>query len=623
MDLFNEDANFLSDDNYVNFIKEVIISTITVKTGSSFSQSIFTKNKIISYICKCGQYPIISFFSEEIIGKKCGCGFEKISIIEYKNNLEYFEKEIKCKEGRNFTCYCFNCNQDICNECKLNEHNNHFIKDYEMINKEENIEELLDDIKFVIRNEIEEKINPYYIDKNKDEIILQNQRIEQNMKFDDLDFYQNCDKNFLEISPYICLISIIFGVIKKYGPNYSHFLNIKNIHLFLEIRKKNRLIIEYKFSGEKEISIFGEKFVENNKNNCEIIFNQKKQELKGKLTLNQEKNNLILVLVENNNVTDMSELFNKCGSLVKISDESYWDTSYVKNMNKMFNYCTNLKKFPKIKGWNTENVESLKNMFNNCSSLEEIEGLSDWKTNNVVNMSGLFSGCRKLKTLPDLSKWETNKVTKMINLFNKCNSLEKIEGIQNWNLSNVEYINGLFCECSKLKSLPDLSKWKTNNITNMKNLFNKCESLEEIEGIQNWNISNVDDINGLFCECCKLKSLPDLSLWEEKTNKIKDMAKIFEECNELESLPDISLWNVSEVYDFSKMFYRCIKLKSLPDLSKWFPKENAEKRQMFSECKDLRYLPNISEWFCEEDNLIDGCSSLQNKPRYNHGRYIF
>jgi len=103
------------------------------------------------------------------------------------------------------------------------------------------------------------------------------------LRFEELDFYQNSELN-LKIPPYICLISIILGVIKKYGPNYSHFLNIKNIHLFLEIRKKNKLIIEYKFFGNGEINIFGKHFVEKNKDNCEIIFNNKKEELKDKIS---------------------------------------------------------------------------------------------------------------------------------------------------------------------------------------------------------------------------------------------------------------------------------------------------------------------------------------------------
>ena len=568
--MFNEDSNYLENGTYSNYLGEVIASSITEKTGSYFTfSSLFTNTRITNYICReCESYPIISFFCEEEIGIKCTCGFKKISTKNYVKSLRYFEKQIKCKDGGKFVCYCFDCNKDICNVCKNNEPKNHNIKDYEMINKEENIEELKKKINAEMKNEVVEKINPYYIENNQGEIIFQNQLIEDNMKFDDSDFYQYCDEK-LGFPPYISLISIILGVIEKYGPNYSHFLNVKSIHLFFEIRKKNRLIIEYKFPQNGEINIFGKKFVENNKDNCEIVFNNKKEELKDKLALNQNEDSLTLILIENNIVTDMSELFDNCVNLVEISDKSYWDTSNVKNMNKMFNDCLSLKQFPEIKGWTTMNVLSLEEMFNNCRSLEEINGLSNWKIRNAENISALFSGCIKLKSLPDLSNWETNKVTKMINL------------------------------------------------------FNKCKSLEEIKGIQNWNISNVDDISGLFCECRNLKSLPDLSLWKKKTNNIITMKKMFKDCNELERLPDISGWDVSKVNDFSKMFYRCTKLESLPDLSKWSPKKFAKMSKMFSECSSLRSLPNISEWFIEKNNLIDGCSSLQKIPRFDNGRYVF
>jgi len=622
MEIFNEDSNNQQNDSYINYLGEIINSSIGEITDSNFSFSEFSTNKgITSYICQeCGNYPIISFFCEEEIGIKCCCGYKKIPTKEYVESLKYLEKQIKCKcrEGGRLVCYCFDCNKDICNECKNNDHNNHNIKEYEAIIKEDNIEELEMDIILEMKNEISE----IYFKKNSNGIIFQNSKIEENMIFDDLDFYKNCDEK-LEFPPFINLISIIFGFIRNCGYNYSNILNIKNIHIFLEIRKKNRLIIEYKFPGKREINIFGKHFVENNKDKCEIVFNNKKEELKDKLSLNQKEDSLTLILIGNSIVTDMSELFNDCADLVEISDKSIWDTSNVKYMNKMFNDCLNLKKFPEIKGWTTMNVLSLEEMFNNCWSLEEIEGLSKWKINNVVSISGLFSGCSKLKSLPDLSSWGTNKVTKIKYLFNKCELLNEIKGIQNWNISNIDDISGLFCECKNLKSLPDLSNWKIDKVTNMESLFKKCELLEEIKGIQNWDISNVKDISNLFCKCHILKYLPDLSLWKKKTNNIEKMEKMFKDCNELKRLPDISVWDVSKVNDFSKMFLNCIKLESLPDLSKWSPRKDAKKSKMFINCESIRCLPNISKWFIKKDNLIDGCLSLQNKPRYNNGRYIF
>jgi len=393
MAIFNEDSNNLQNGSYINYLGEIIVSSIPEKTGSNFTFSNFSTNKgITSYICpECRIYSIISFFCEEEIGTKCGCGYKKIPTKEYVESLKYLEKQIKCKcrERGRLVCYCFDCNKDICNRCKNIDHKNHNIKEYEAIIKEDNIEELEKDIKLEMKNEIIEKIDPNYIKKDNNEIILQNSQNEDNLIFDDLDFYQYFDGK-LGFPPIINLISIILGFIRNFGYNYSNFVNIKNIHLFFEIRKKNRLIIEYKFPGKREINIFGKHFVEKNKDNCEIVFNNKIEKLKDKLTLNQKEDSLTLILIRKSRVTDMSELFDNCVDLVEISNKSYWDASNVEYMNKMFNDCINLKKFPEIEGWTTMNVLSLEEMFNNCWSLEEIEGLSNWKINNVVSISGLI-----------------------------------------------------------------------------------------------------------------------------------------------------------------------------------------------------------------------------------------
>ena len=534
-----ENSNSLAKE-MDDIIKQNILSTISSRLGISSTSSYANQLKFFSYICKgCKIYPKISFLCEEEVKIKCGCGIKKISIIEYKESLGYFEEDIKCQCGGKFVCYCLNCEKDICKKCKENEHEDHNIKDYEIIEKEDNIQELKEYIGKEINSKIEEKIDPHFIKKAKDEIIKQNQQIKENFRFDYLDFYNNNFGEF-EIPPYISLINIILHEINKREPNYSHFSNIKSIHLFLKIQKKNRFIIEYKFSGKGEIKIFGTNFVNNNKINCEIVVNQEIEELKDTLTLNQDEPNLRIILFENNTVKNMSELFNDCDRLVSISEKSKWDTKKVKYMNQMFNNCKSLIYFPEIEGWDTRNVLNMEGMFNGCCLLKEIKGLS---------------------------------------------------------------------------------KWKTNNITNMKNLFKKCGLLEEIEGISKWETNELIDISGIFCKCSELKSLPDISKW--KTNNIINMEKMFKDCKKLDHLPDISKWDVSEVMNFSKIFDKCKSLKTLPDLSKWSPKEEAKKEKMFSKCKSLEYLPHISNWFIEEDNLIDGCSSLKNKPRYDNGRYIF
>ena len=77
----------------------------------------------------------------------------------------------------------------------------------------------------------------------------------------------------------IQLLNLIFKILiqqKKIIPN-----NIKiNENKKINSKKLNSMIIRYKiYEKDKKLRLFGEKFVENNKNNCTIIIDGKNQQL--------------------------------------------------------------------------------------------------------------------------------------------------------------------------------------------------------------------------------------------------------------------------------------------------------------------------------------------------------
>ena len=57
---------------------------------------------------------------------------------------------------------------------------------------------------------------------------------------------------------------------------------------------------------------------------------------------------------------------------------------------------------------NINNVTDMTNIFYGCSSLLSLPDISKWITNNVTNMSGMFYGCSKISSIPDISNWITN-----------------------------------------------------------------------------------------------------------------------------------------------------------------------------------------------------------------------
>ena len=220
----------------------------------------------------------------------------------------------------------------------------------------------------------------------------------------------------------------------------------KIIELYEKIVYLDEINITYDLDEENiksnQIKIFGEKFVENNKNNCRIIYKDKYYDLKIFFDINQDNN-------ENENQLNENIL----------SIKLKMDINKITNLSNMFNQCIQLKSFSDISKINTINITDISNIFYGCSQLMSLPDISKWNISNVVNMEGLFQGCSALISLPDLSKWNISKVKNMNNLFNGCIRL-KIN-ISLWDLSKVEKKENVFKECLSLnlKSSPELSNF--------------------------------------------------------------------------------------------------------------------------------------------------------------------
>ena len=395
---------------------------------------------------------------------------------------------------------------------------------------------------------------------------------------------------------------------EKKNINKLYNMKIFNLNHFIDEIK-----IEYKIDENKNIRIFGDEFVNNNKNICKIIINKKEEELCSFYdTENIELNNNILkvTLTGINNITDINSLFAGCDTLIFISNLNF-NTSKITNMNNMFFGCEKLEYLPDISNWNTKNVTDISGMFSGCSSLKIIPNISKWNTSNITDMNNLFSGCLSLKTISDLFEWDTKKVTNMKNIFNKCSSLETIPDISKWDTNNVSNMSNFFSECSSLKNLPDISKWKTNSLINITRMFFKCSSLLFLPDISIWDIKNIKYMTSLFEGCSSLQNLPNISKW--KTDNIGSMFSLFSGCQSLLSLPDISKWNTKNVTDMNSMFQECKSLKVLPDISKWNTNNVTDMSSMFENCTSLSSLPDISKWNIKnviyKSNMFEGCNS--------------
>ena len=273
----------------------------------------------------------------------------------------------------------------------------------------------------------------------------------------------------------------------------------------------------------KKLRLFGQVFVNNNKENCRIIYKNSEYELTEYLDdidNYYNPNELILIKLRIiKELTDMSYMFSGCKALISFPDiieenENVSEISKItapENNSYLGSYIK--KDFLKnlISCLNTKKVNNMKALFAGCISLSYLSDSLNWNTSNVTDMSYMFFRCKSLFSIPNLSKWETN---------------------------NVKNLENIFLGCDELIAFPDLSNWNTDKLTLMGGMFYGCKSLLSLPDISKWNISNVSEINCLFLGCRALKSLPNISKWN--TSKVTDMSFMFEECSSLESFPDIS-----------------------------------------------------------------------------------
>ena len=454
----------------------------------------------------------------------------------------------------------------------------------------------------------------------------------------------------------------------KEFPNFCK-LNIKNVNnttdmftktslrFFVdtkirEIVKLNQMKIKYNkkkidpkdyvnISGQEYIRIFGYEFEKKNQKKCSIFFNGFEKELDSLLELYHFEyvDILEIILIENEPVTNMSEMFMWCKTLISV-DFSQWDTKYVTDMSKMFSWCESLECVSNISNLNTKNVTNINSMFEYCKSLKSLPDISKWNTKNVIDMNKMFFRCDSLEHLPDRSKWKTKKAdihsyannetiknylskgiqnditiiykiekeSEYIRFFGdefvqnnrnickllihgKVKELYATEENEKFNknaytlkiyLIAIEPIRNMSCmfkNGTQLKSLPDINELNTKNVKSMSYLFSGCKSLVYLPDISGWNLRNVNDISYMFNGCRSLKSLPDISRW--KLSNVNNMEGMFKDCVSLKSLPDISEWDTKNVINMNYLFYNCKSLNALQLISNWVIQEETSMNAIF------------------------------------------
>jgi len=417
--------------------------------------------------------------------------------------ISYEQKYYICNQhNKEYNSYCEECKYDLCVLCKK-DHRQHKIISYDEI-----IPEIYHREDFNDEYTIKQNINDWKKDFNSriEFIIDRLNNVKKNMEI----YFKFIEKNLLNYN----IDNINYNIIQNINYDIKD-RRVSNLFFFDDINKiirdnsykefiplifkmyngmnKNEIDLLYNIpNNEKEIKIFGDEFVRNNKDLCRIIFNNKEYDLTETFNCENIKDNILKIKLKGiNNATDLNSMFEGCSQLSNLSNFSNLDTSYVLDMSSLFRYCKCLE-LPDISNWNTSNVRKMAFMFCECSSLKFLPDISNWNTSNVEDMKLIFSSCSSLQSLPDISKWNTSNVFEMCSMFGECSSLQSLPDISKWDTSNVFGMNFMFSNCKSLKSLPDISKWDISTaiksgieypnapLSGIKNMFYCCSEFLNI-----------------------------------------------------------------------------------------------------------------------------------------------
>ena len=118
--------------------------------------------------------------------------------------------------------------------------------------------------------------------------------------------------------------------------NWDEYFN----HPFFKSEYRNEINLIYYTKKDGINNIFGKKFVENNKNNIELIINGERNKLVKEYKLKRSENNIQIIIKKK--ITNLEDMFEFCSSLKNIDELKYLDTREIKNFSGMFSACSSL-----------------------------------------------------------------------------------------------------------------------------------------------------------------------------------------------------------------------------------------------------------------------------------------
>lgn len=243
-------------------------------------------------------------------------------------------------------------------------------------------------------------------------------------------------------------------------------------------------------------------------------------------------------------VTSMSGMFKDCK--VKHLDLSSLRTHNVTDFSDMFYNCDSLIDL-NVDGFDTSNAEDFNGMFHGCHKLTQLN-VKHFNVNSVLHMSYLFSGCRRLKVI-DLKGWDFSQIRDANEMFGYCGKLEKI--IANFNFNMIKGMAFMFDCCTKLSEV-DLTHSDLSHVFDFGYMFFNCEGLKKISFSQGvWQKAKYT--LGMFGNC---KALERLNLPDVDLNDVVRSYAMFDDCDSLKEIYMEHPFNLDK-YEHELIFGNC------------------------------------------------------------------
>ena len=277
-----------------------------------------------------------------------------------------------------------------------------------------------------------------------------------------------------------------------------------------ELKKGNKdKSFKFKYITEKNnesIQIFGEEFVKNNKNKCNLIIDDNIDselrtnfffELKGEhtvtLIINEEDVNF-------NGLFDFNINIGLINSFVPIKDANYLD--YFKKNNRVIDASS-------LEDLDTSEFTSLSHLFTGCANIKNFYFLRYWDVSKCTDFSGLFFGCSFSK-IDFLEKWNVGKATTFLDMFKYCMNLNDLKPITNWNVENAEIFIAMFDRCYSLTDVNPIQNWNMRKAKNISWMFTWCNKITTIDSLYKWKLSDTVIKTGIIQGCSSLKNIPEV-----------------------------------------------------------------------------------------------------------------